>query len=180
MSRTTGQTGKAPPYGYNWSKARELEKNEYEQEIISEVNRLRHDYHMSHSQVAQSLTDRGYTSRSGDEMGRHNVAYIIKNVLPRERGTMENSNNVGKGASYGYMWTGSNKLQENPYEQKIINEAIELRKRGLSYSKIARQVSADGGLNRAGQPVNEHNVSYWFRFCIHKDVNGGYAAKTPL
>ena len=157
---------KAPPYGYRWV-GDELKENEKEQKTIEEVIRMRHKEHLSHSQISQELCDLGHSSRSGEPMTRHNVAYLIKNVLPRRDDIPENNKDViGKGTPYGWMWSGSNELIENPYEQGLLLYAIELRKSGLSYLKISRKLADGGYQNRAKSPVRENNVAYWFRHSV--------------
>ena len=164
MSETNGAR-KAPPYGQVWGDEG-MEENPYEQEIIDLVMDMRYKQHMSHAKIARKLVGMGKHSRSGAPIKRHNVAYIIKNVLPRERGVIESTDVIGRGIHYGKMWTGSNEVVENSYEKELIDKAIAYRKQGMSYSKIAQALAAEGYKNRAGYPVSETNVSYWFRKSI--------------
>ena len=156
---------KNAPYGQKWGN-NGLEDNSYEQEIIQLVLTMRYNEHLSHAKIARKLVEMGKQSRSGAPVKRHNVAYIIKNVLPRERGVTESKGAVGRGIHYGRMWTGSNVVVENSYEQNLISDAIELRRKNMSYSKIAQELATRGYVNRAGYPVSETNVSYWFRKSI--------------
>ena len=154
------QNGKAPSYGYN----RDGEVDVYEYVILQRVTELRFDSGLNHQKIAEILTQEGKVNRSGNEISEDNVSYWLKNVIPRtEDGGMEAK---GRSPAYGQMWSGYNKIVENPYETKILRETIKLREKGISHQKIADNLAGRGYRNRMGQPINKANVSHWLRFCI--------------
>lgn len=153
--------GGAARYGYT----KNGEEDVVEQAIIKRVIQLRQS-NLSHSAIAQTLNDEGYRNRRWNEFTPDNVGHLLNYVIPRITGDQKKRRRSGQNPSYGYMWSSENDIIENPYEQNVMKEAVNLRNKRYSYQKIAEQLAEMGLLNRAGQPVNKGNVSHWFVHCI--------------
>ena len=166
--------GGAARYGYK----KDGEDDSTEQLIIKRVIKLRYEEHFSHSAIAQTLNEEGYKNRRWNDFTPDNVGHLINCVIPRITGNPKNKRRSGQNPSYGWMWSGDNEIVKNPYEQKVMKRAIDLRGHKLSYQKIAENLAAEGLFNRAGQPINKGNVSHWFVHCI--PVLNGHITKEEL
>ena len=158
----TQNNEKAASYGYN----RDGTINPDEQKIIAEIAEMRYEKGMSYQEIAEMLEQSGKLNRSGNEITIDNVSYLMKNVIPQALGKEVSKLTGNRSPAYGQMWSGHQTIVENPYEMKILREAIKLRKKGLSYQKISEDLAGRGLRNRGGQPVNKDNVAHWFRACI--------------
>lgn len=66
--------------------------------------------------------------------------------------------NMGGIAPFGYKHAPDGKVEINKYEQDMIKGVLKMREQGISMTKIAKHYAAKGALNRAGRPVDRHQI----------------------
>lgn len=65
---------------------------------------------------------------------------------------------MGGIAPFGYKHAQDGKVEINKYEQDMIKGILKMREQGISMIKIARHYADKGALNRAGNPVDRHQI----------------------